>query len=78
MEHILPVLNRFQPRGGGLLKLRSLISPLREILIYKIINYILSITFMFVKCLHSSVVVTPFKYERDIIQVTSVLIILKK
>ena len=33
--------------------------------------------FIFVRCLHSSALVTPVKYERDIIQVTSVFIILK-
>ena len=34
-------------------------------------------TFTFVRCLRSSAAVTPVKYERDVIQVTSVLIILK-
>ena len=36
-----------------------------------------SITFIFVRCPCSSVAVTPVKYERDIIHVTSALIILK-
>ena len=34
--------------------------------------------FKFVRCIRSSAVVTPVKYERDIIQVTSVCIILKQ
>ena len=32
--------------------------------------------FIFVRCLRSSAVVTPVMYERDIIQVTNVFIIL--
>ena len=36
----------------------------------------LSIMFIFVRCLRSSAAVTPVKYQHDIIQVTSVLIIL--
>ena len=38
---------------------------------------LLSITFIFVSCHRSSAAVTPVKYERDIIRVTSILLILK-
>ena len=34
--------------------------------------------FVFVRCLRSSAMVTPVEYEGDIIQVTSVFLILKK
>ena len=35
-------------------------------------------TFIFDRCLCSSAAVTPVKYIRDIMQVTSVLVVLKK
>ena len=45
--------------------------------IAKNIGYVLSITFIFVRCLRSSAAVTPVKYDCGIKQVASVLIIVK-
>ena len=59
-----------------LLKLTSLISPLREILFNNSVAYILLITFIFARCLHNSAMVTPVKYERDVIHVASFFMVL--
>ena len=63
--------------GGTFIKFHSLIPSSRLYLILKKKMHILSITLIFDKCLCSSAAVTPVKYERDIHQVTSVLMIMK-
>ena len=54
------------------------LSVMGNFLFSKIIVQILSIMFIFARCHRSSAAVTPAKYELDIIQVTTVLIIQKK